>query len=99
MYPELFKNHPLIGQRGGLSKPYVYNDQFIEEGDPFFRDQVDEKMQKEEHKEKQGIEAEQLITQEAAKIQLGTMYQEIVKDYDILKTKVIKIIDQLGQTN
>lgn len=39
-YLTLFKNNSIIEQSGGLAKPYIYNDQFIET-DPFFIDPSD----------------------------------------------------------
>lgn len=62
---------------GGLKEPYIYNSLFIEE-DPFMRGE-----EQEERKEPAGgITQEQLLTIEGMKIQLKSIYTEIVHDYD-----------------
>lgn len=48
---------------------------------PFFRENK-ENEQEEEKKDDKAIEAEKAITQEAVKIQLNTIYNELTTEYD-----------------
>lgn len=65
----------------------MYND-YLEE-DKFGNDLSGEN---EESKQHEGVEAEQLLAQEGAKVQLVTMYNEMVEDFKVLKPRIQAIV-------
>lgn len=65
-------NQFLTSRNSGLKEPYLYNDELEE--NPFFREMNED----EEHKEnKQQKESEKVLAQEALKIDLKNIYEEI----------------------
>ena len=87
-YPSLVKDLPgnILEQQGGLLKPYIYSEE-TEEGDPFFR--IDSQ---EEQKNEKALEGERIMTQEAMKMQLKTVFEEIQTEFNLIKEHVKKIV-------
>ena len=80
---------------GGLKEPYIYNSSFIE-GDPFMRNQ--EQLEEEQKQQPNGaMTQDQMLTIEGMKIQLKTLYAEIIQDYELLRPRLTKIIAEDSQ--
>jgi len=94
-YLHLFKGFEdgILSQhsKGGLKEPYIYNSSLLEdEGNPFAKD--------EESKEEVPLKAgemtqDQILTLEGLKIQLKSIYTEVIKEYDDLRPRIQKIIN------
>ena len=98
-YLHLFKGFDdgILGQHflGGLKEPYIYNANLAEEGDPFCRT-ADNEESKEGPAAKAGeMTQDQILTIEGLKINLKNIYNEVISEYQALKPRVAKIINQV----
>jgi hypothetical protein len=76
---------------GGLREPYIYNSLFAGE-DPFLRGSVQE-----EQKEGGGMTQDQVMTMEGMKMQLKNIYVEVVKEFDSIRQRVVRVIREVNQ--
>ena len=66
----------------------------IEEGDPFVRAPAAEEETKEGVSKPGEMTQDQILTLEGLKIQLKNIYNEVIKDYQSLKPRIAKLINQ-----
>jgi hypothetical protein len=86
VYPELFKNKDKgAARQKGLNEPYIWND--LLEEDQFARNTGGEQKMEVD----QGSNPMDALTQEATKMQLETMFKEVVKDFNELRPKFMQM--------